>query len=77
VQLCSPRDTLEIDGERDCLPIVQWPGYEVRLNSPLMLSHPQVDIHGIFVFFLVELEPSFELELLACDGDLAREAHKL
>jgi len=42
-----------------------------------MPSHPQPNIHGIFVLLFVELEPSLELNLLACDGDFAGEVHEL
>jgi len=42
-----------------------------------MSSYPQAYILTIFVFFLVELQPSFELNFLACDGDFPRKVHKL
>ena len=42
-----------------------------------MPSHPQADVHGTIVFFFIKPELSHELDLIARDGDLAREAHKL
>jgi hypothetical protein len=42
-----------------------------------MVGHPKVDIHGILVFFWVELQPSLEPDFRACDGHLAGEAHEL
>jgi hypothetical protein len=74
---CSPRDSLEIDSDWNPLFIVHRARYEVRLDSPLMPSYPQMYVLSIFVFFLVELQPSFKLNLLAIDGDFAREVHKL
>jgi hypothetical protein len=42
-----------------------------------MSSYPQANVRGIFVFFLIEFQPSFELNFFACGGDFAGEAHKL
>jgi hypothetical protein len=42
-----------------------------------MSGHPQANIAGIFVFLLIELQPSLELDFLACDDDLAGKTYKL
>jgi len=70
-------DPRKIDGDRYHIPVVQGARYEVGLYSPLVSTHPQANIYSIFVLLLIELQPSLEFDLLACDGDLAGEAHEL
>jgi hypothetical protein len=77
VQNSNAGDSLEIDSDWDHIPIVQWARYEVRLNSPLVPTYPQANIRGIVVFFLIEFQPSLELNFLACDDDLLGKAYEL
>jgi len=77
MQCCHPSDSFEIDGDGNHVPIVERARYESGLNSPFVSGHPQTDIAGVFVFLLVELQPSLQLDLLARDYDLAGKVHEL
>jgi hypothetical protein len=70
-------DPLEVGSDGDRFLVVHWPRYVGRLNSPHVPNDPQANVFGIGVFFLVEPEPSLELEFVARDADFAGEAHKL
>jgi hypothetical protein len=77
MQGCGSGDSFEIDSDRGRLSVVQRAFYKVWLDSPLVSTHPQAYVLRILVFFLVEFQPSLELNILACNGDFGGKAYEL
>jgi hypothetical protein len=77
MQGCGSGDSFEIDSDWGRLSIVQRALYKVRLDSPLMSTHPQAYVLSILVFFLVEFQPSRALNFLTCNDDFGWKAYEL
>jgi hypothetical protein len=77
MQGCGSGDSFEIDSDWGRLSIVQRALYKVRLDSPLMSTHPQAYVLSILVFFLVESQPSLELDFFARNDNFGGKAYEL